>query len=213
MPTISISPNELFLFFIFIFTGGICHKIIDKVIISEAKSDVRYVIDCVFLSLIILFLYRILAYGYHWFQFRTSFVYKPSIELKAFALVVIAMALGFFYGIFLKNGWINKLPMFIQKPFSAIFTISAIPRSWDYMFNKMKPKWLIITLQNDSKIAAVFTNSAFASSSPNEEDLLISEWYPVIAGKVDTEMKNTMSLYLKKDEIKFIEIPKEIKNG
>lgn len=90
--------------------------------------------------------------------------------------------------------------------------IRFIPKSWDYLFGKEEPYWILITLFDGTKIGGFFGRHSFASSFPSEEDLYIEElWKIDEKGGFKQRIENSGGCLIQRKDIKFIEFFKPSK--
>ena len=61
----------------------------------------------------------------------------------------------------------------------AGYIVSPIPRAWDYVFGLREPFWVLVNLENGTRIGGRFGDRSFASAFPAEEQIYIEEVWTV----------------------------------
>ena len=57
----------------------------------------------------------------------------------------------------------------------ARYIISPIPRAWDYVFGLREPFWVLVNLENGTRVGGRFGEASFASAFPAEEQIYIEQ--------------------------------------
>ena len=79
-------------------------------------------------------------------------------------------------------------------------------KPWDYVFEKRKPYWIIVTLTDGKKIAGRYDTSSFASSSPALEQLYLEEsWTMNDEGGFEKKRTETAGIMILAPNIETIE--------
>lgn len=124
------------------------------------------------------------------------------IAFSIFIIIFISpILIGVVLGYFNQKEWIKKI---LER--LGLNTISVIPTSWDYKFNKIaEPVWLLVTLKDGSTVAGYFGTNSFASSINSERDLYIEEIYKIDNDGLWQKITPSSSVLIKGEEIKYIE--------
>lgn len=91
--------------------------------------------------------------------------------------------------------------------------LPAVPKAWDEFFNRLarspgdSPLALIVTLNDGRQLAGLWTDEPFASSFPNEEDLLFTVplQFDPHTGQVGGRLRYSHAVLLKRADIVSIE--------
>ncbi|MDI6794034.1 MAG: DUF6338 family protein [bacterium] len=83
--------------------------------------------------------------------------------------------------------------------------ISPIPKAWDYHFRRRVPCWVLITLNDGTKIGGLWGPDSFASSFPSPEDIYLETLVEIDEDGNFKVMKNTAGALIERERIKFIE--------
>ena len=81
-----------------------------------------------------------------------------------------------------------------------------IGKPWDYVFSKLEPYWVIITLTGGKKIAGKYSYKSFTSSAPHDEQIYLEETW--VLDEEDAFLmprKGTRGILITSKEIETIE--------
>jgi hypothetical protein len=106
------------------------------------------------------------------------------------------------FGVGLDNP-ILKLEIPVDKsPCLPIFARG----SWDYVFGKRNPFWIIVHLKNGQKIGGFFGDESFASSNPADEQIYLEEvWVLDDDGRFLSPAEGSRGIIIMNDEIRAVE--------
>ncbi|MEW6203008.1 MAG: DUF6338 family protein [bacterium] len=107
-------------------------------------------------------------------------------------------------------GWLSQKEI-IRNILSRIglTTIHSIPTAWDYIFSKIKPVWILVTLKDNSQVAGFFGNGSMASSELSERDIFIRMVFHIDENGQWEKVEKTNGILIKGDQIKCIEFWEE----
>ncbi len=89
------------------------------------------------------------------------------ILLVFFGPVIFGVLLGFDIQMDYTRGFLRKI---------GLNTVHAVPSAWDWKFNRVRQlKWVVVTLNDGTRIGGFFGANSFASSEPTERDIYL-EW-------------------------------------
>lgn len=91
-----------------------------------------------------------------------------------FVLGVSPVAIGIISGMGSQREWPRNLYGWI-----GLSPLHYIPTSWDYQFSKQAAWWVLVVLKNDTKFAGYWSGKSFASSEPEERDVLIEQVFEI----------------------------------
>lgn len=87
--------------------------------------------------------------------------------------------------------------------------ISPIPTGWDWIFSRIDPCYVLITLNDGTEIAGFFGYQSMASSDPDRKDIYLEKTYTVPADNSPwKEVLGTLGIYVDGSQIAFIEFRK-----
>lgn len=92
----------------------------------------------------------------------------------------------------------------LEKLGLKTFEQHHIPTAWDYLFSKIQPAGVVVTLKNGSKIYGFMGTASYLSSAADERDLYISHTLqPGEHGEMEF-VKNTRGIYIAAGEVSAI---------
>jgi hypothetical protein len=152
---------------------------------------------------------------------RSTFVYLPCapllyhvwkdrwierhplwMSLVAIAVVVVMPTL---YGL-CAGTWRQKRlgARVLEKLGLKTFEQHHIPTAWDYLFSRIRPAWVVVTLKNGSKVYGFMGTASYLSSESEERDIYISHTVqPAEYGQMEF-VKNTRGVYIAASEVSVI---------
>ena len=84
--------------------------------------------------------------------------------------------------------------------------ISPIPTGWDWIFSRVDPCYVLVTLKDGSRIAGYLGSSSMASSDPDRKYLYIEKLYTIPEDGSDwVEFAGTLGIHISGDQISYIE--------
>ena len=153
---------------------------------------------------------------------RSTFVYLPFAPLihrgyranwiERYPLYTSAAAIGFLivlptlWGIIAGSARQKGLgPAIIRKLKMRTFEQHHIPTAWDFLFSKIKPAWVVVTLKNGNKIYGYLSPASYISSDATERDIYISHTLHVLDSGEMEFVSQTQGVYIRPDEVSVIE--------
>lgn len=111
--------------------------------------------------------------------------------------------IGLISGLASKREWLRRIYGRL-----GLQPIHIIPTSWEYKFSTLNASWLLVVLKDDTKFAGYWSGKSFASSQPDERDLLIEQIFDI--PEIGPWIPTNKSVFIGPGEIKTIEfIPVE----
>jgi hypothetical protein len=93
--------------------------------------------------------------------------------LWALMLAIFPASIGLILGAGTQKGWWRYL---LGK--AKLSMVSPYPTGWDWVFGRLgAPIYLLITLEDGSRVAGLFGFDSLAASKPEERDIFIEEIY------------------------------------
>lgn len=159
-------------------------------------------------------LYSIINFALLSWAYSLIWHYKDE-NLTIFILIALAITLlsatilGIIIGIFKSKELIriifNKLHLNIKSP---------IPTAWDFFFSHQGSMFVIITLQDDSKIYGLYGENSFTSTEPDERDIYLEKIYDIDEQNNWVENEYSLGIHILQNQIKTIEfLQGDFKNG
>lgn len=186
---------------IFVLPGFIIVSIIDIFNPCRKRSEGVLLLNCL--------LYSIVHCALWSWLYKLLFLLNKTHPYWYWLLLVIATVLGAVI-IALIIGILKQKQLF-RWIFSKlkIISVHSIPTAWDYCLSKADASWIVVTLQDDSKVYGLYSVGSFASSEPEERDLYIERIYSFNEeNHVWGELESSQGVYIPKDQIKTIEFMK-----
>lgn len=94
--------------------------------------------------------------------------------LWLFVLAVSPALIGFISGLGSKAGYIRYLYGSL-----GLSPLHIVPTSWEYQFSTLQEAWVYVVLKDGTTFAGYWGGKSFASSRPEEHDLLIEQVFEV----------------------------------
>ncbi|WP_156964087.1 DUF6338 family protein [Trabulsiella guamensis] len=157
--------GKVFVFVLFVVPGFISIKVYEAIHPSVKKESSKLIIDAVAYSCINYGIWFLPAY---FAEKCDLFVYSPFLYYLLYLSVFLISPL--------------LLPVVLHKLRFSRFFKSRLPhpigRPWDFFFRNAPACWVVITLKDGSKIGGLYSGNAFASSSPEPEQIYLNEsWH------------------------------------
>jgi hypothetical protein len=126
----------------------------------------------------------------------------PTWTSNAFEYVLLPVALGALLAVSAAQDLVGNL---IRK--TGASPNHHTPAAWDYAFSRLRGQtYLIVTLNDGSRVYGHYGQKSFASSSTVERDLLIEEVWDVSDKGVWTKPADSRSILLCGKDIRAIEL-------
>jgi len=155
--------SKLFLFIVFAIPGFIAMKTYSLLSPYQEKESTKLIIDAITYSCMN---YAILGPIFY-FLFITE---TNELKFTLWTTVFLIFAM-FIFPIILASVW-----LWLRK--QEFFRKNAphpTPRAWDFVFSQGKSYYIIVTLQDGSKVAGKYSENSFTSSYPEEPQLYLEE--------------------------------------
>ena len=160
MPT---DLNSVIIIILFIIPGFICEWAFSLLVTRKQREATNLILESISLSC--------LYYGlFSWAVILTLPLYESHkiwFGLISFGLLFVGPII---IGIVLAKTMLSKRFRWLQK---WLGIISPIPKAWDSYFSRGIPCWVLITLNDGTKIGGFWGPNSFVSSFPSPEDIYI----------------------------------------
>jgi hypothetical protein len=84
--------------------------------------------------------------------------------------------------------------------------INPVPTGWDWIFGKLRPYFVIVTLNDGTQIPGYFGPSSLASSDPDHKDIFLEKVYTIPEGGGDwVEVERSAGIHIDGAQIAYIE--------
>ncbi len=90
--------------------------------------------------------------------------------------------------------WVTRR---IQVPF---------PSAWDFFFNRHRPVFVLIHMDDGRVVAGYWGAESYASSFPSDGDVYLEAVYSMNAGRPGSPMPFTRGMIIRKDQYRYIEL-------
>jgi len=185
--------NKLFIFILFVVPGFISIKVYEALHPSVKKDSSKIIIDAVAYSCINYALWFLPVY---FSEKNDLFNYSPFLYYSLYLFVFLISPL--------------LLPVTLHKLRLSHFFRKRLPhpvgRPWDFFFSNAPACWVIITLKDGKRIGGLYSGNAFASSSPEPEQIFLSEsWHVNEDGGFERRKERTLGVLVLTTDILTIE--------
>ena len=186
--------DKLTLFLVFFLPGFISMKVYDLMVPGEPRDVSKSLFEAIS--------YSTLNFGaLFWliaFIQRGDFYQKHFILYSLSIVVIMVIVPACWPFVYLKlSTW---------RPIARHF-VHPIRKSWDYVFGKRDPFWIIVHLQNGQRIGGRFDIESFASSDPAEEQIYLEEvWVLDEEGRFLSPVERSRGIIVMRDEIRAVEL-------
>lgn len=184
------------IFFFYVAPGVVATTVYSYLIPSEKRKLTDYLVELVTFSVFYLAL----------FFWLVALLYRVDIQSNAFffnllvllTIFVVPAFLGWLASYLLQASWMRRLVKTVVHP---------VPTSWDYIFSRGEPYWIIFHLKTGEKIGGYYGSKSFASSYPETLEIYVEEiWRLDEYGILREEVVSTAGGYIKAEDCKFIEL-------
>lgn len=185
--------NNLILLANCIVPGYITLQIANILKPQKKYKEVPFLINCIIFSFINIYLYKLI-----------SIISAIKTMNSYLVILVISILFGFIIGIIKPLHLLYKFLHFINVNIK-----SPIPTGWDYIFYNRESTFLVVTLNDDTKIKGWWGTNSFASEPEYGCDLYLERVYYKKGKNEWVEDKESKGIYISKDNIKYIEFKGE----
>jgi len=186
--------DKLALFIAFVIPGFISIKTYELVVPGESKDSTNQLIDAIAYSCLNYAILLPIIYKLENSQFPTN---NPNWHVVFYVFVLFCSP------VFWALSWkLLRTQDFFQKN-----APHPIRKPWDYVFSKRDRYWVIVTLNDKTKIAGRYSHHSFSSSSPAEEQIYLEEaWLLNDRGGFERAKNKTKGILVTSKEISTVEL-------
>ncbi len=179
---------------IFLLPGFISKELIDSIIPPKFDKELRFIFQCIILSIVNLALWA-------WLD---MIIFQNFKETNLFYLILAAVNIGSatITGIILGILKYYNIP---RKWFPFLQLNNSIPTAWDYFYNQKKSYFVVVSLKSGKTIYGLYSEKSFSSSESSERDLYIEKTYKYSKKEPWKEIPRNKGIYIDKNEIETIE--------
>ena len=169
------------LFYTCLISGLISIKVYDLIIPNQKRSFSKSIYDIIvygILNIIVVLIFLNILY---------------MVGFNKLISIVIISGLIFI----LPVCWPIILLKFLKIKIISQYIVNPIKKPWDYIFNKRKVSWVIITLKNGTRIGGEYSSNSFSSSYPEEEEIFLERiWNLKENGSFDKVIEGSQGILI-----------------
>ena len=186
--------NKIYIFVGFVIPGFITLKTYQVLTASAPQEASKQLIDAVAYSCIN---YALLFWPIY--MVESSGLRHNKIQLYLmFYLLVLLVAPAFWAGLYKAARATGLLQRMLPHP---------TEQAWDYVFSQRQPCWMIVTLNDGTKIAGKFGNRSFASSTSTSGQIFLEEtWLLNDHGGFERPRSETSGTLIVSGDIRLVEM-------
>lgn len=185
--------DKLILFIAFVIPGFISIKVYELINPGEAIDSSKKLVDAITYSCLN---YSVLFVPIYYIERVEFYLSHPNLYVFFYFSVLIISPMALSYGL-IK---IRKLDFFQNN------APHPVKKPWDFVFQKRDWYWVIIELNDGSKVAGKYAGDSFASSYPASEQIFLEErWHLDEDDSLDRPRGGTAGILIGSDHIKTIE--------
>ncbi|MDV6251060.1 DUF6338 family protein [Vibrio sp. EA2] len=182
--------DKLLLFIAFVIPGFISIRAYEMFFPGNSEDSSKKLIDAI--------TYSCVNYGFLWpLIYWVEYIELSGIIYGAFYSFVL-----FFAPILWVSLWKRlRETQYVQKrlPHPA-------NKAWDFVFSQRKCYWVIVTLNDGSKLAGKYGSNSFVTSSPYQEQIYLEEsWELNSDGGFERPHEQTSGILIIADDISYLE--------
>ncbi len=196
-------PDVIFIFAILV-PGFVYRSVLQKFVLHRESSS-KEIIFLNFLTSTML-IYALISPLIYLISVRNIFEFNLVAQIVCWFLFVFLTPAGFGL-IAAKATQSGALAHFAS--FLGLRAIHPTPTGWDYVFGRLEPGFVLLTLRNGNLIAGYFGKRSMASSDPGRKDLYIEETFNVSPEGTWSPVSQSSGIWVPGEEISSIEFRKE----
>jgi Family of unknown function (DUF6338) len=191
------SIEQVYIILVFVAPGLITVYFRSLFIVGRRPKTLEYVAEYIIISTIYLALSLPVLE-------KIAAVPEPTWARAIFGILFLG-ALPALFGLLLgagsQKGWwrvlFNKM---------KLFPVSPYPTGWDWVFGQLsRPTYVLVTLDDGSRVAGLFGYDSLAASKPEERDIYIDEVYDFDDSRQWTARSPKQGILIPFKSIKYIE--------
>ena len=158
--------DKLILFIAFFVPGFIALKVYELLVPSEARDPSQSIIEAVAYSCINYAFFSWLLIVDALFAWAST---APVLHGIIIFIVLFLAPIGLAFG-YWKLRHVKFFIKHLRHP---------IPKPWDYVFGKQESFWVIIVLNDGTRLGGIYDTDSYASSFPMEEEIYLQQVWEI----------------------------------
>lgn len=186
--------DKLILFIAFVIPGFVSIKTYELILPGESKDSASQLIDAI-------------AYSCFNYAFLLPIIFK--VENSQFPTSHPNWHITFYIFVLLCSPvlWVLIWKWLRTRQFFQKNAPHPVRKPWDYVFSKRDRFWVIVTLNDKTKIAGRYSSDSFSSSAPAEEQIYLEEaWQLNERGGFERAKNKTKGVLITSKEIATVEL-------
>lgn len=186
--------DKLFLFIAFVIPGFISIKAFELFFPSELTESSKKIVDAITYSCIN---YALLLLPIYWVESSCLSRIHPSLYIMFYVAVLFLAPLL----------WACIWKKLRESEFFQKNAPHPTQKPWDYVFSQRELYWVIVYLNDGTKIAGKYGTNSFSSSSPSHEQIYLEEsWELNKDGGFERKHNETAGVIIVTSEISHVEL-------
>jgi hypothetical protein len=102
-------------------------------------------------------------------------------------------------------------PLLLRRCFNAKWVRARVqlpyPTAWDFFFGRREPCFVLLTLNDGSRLGGIWSTLSYATSFPNDGDIYLEAVFQVGSdGVFGDRVQGTLGTLIRKDQYRYIEL-------
>lgn len=187
--------SKLLLFVVFMMPGFICMKVYSLLYPMQIRDFNQNILDSITYSCVIYGFNSVFILLVEYLKQSYSFPILYSI-FYFYIIFISPVALAYIWVRFRESEWLRELN--IAHPDNS---------PWDFVFKTRTACWVIITLNDSTKIYGKYGSGSFVSSYPHEPQIYLNEcWHPNEKGGFKEKHKASAGIIILSKDIRSVEL-------
>jgi len=115
--------------------------------------------------------------------------------------IIGATITSFIIGALIQNRFVRFISNILH-----LKSIDPTDTAWDWLFSKLEPLQLIITLKDNTEICGWYAEQSFSSSDPSDRDIYVQYIYKKDENGMYQHDLESSGIYIPKDSVKYIKL-------
>jgi hypothetical protein len=138
----------------------------------------------------------VLIYRNEWYESHPYFF-----AVALFAMVIVSpAALGAVTGLFHQRRFISRMLGSL-----GIRAVDPVPHAWDWQFARGQAFWVVVTLNDESRIYGLYHERSFASSDEQHRDLYLEQQFRLVNNDEWAPVEDNAGVLIMGEHIRLIE--------
>lgn len=190
-----LEESKLMLFIVFMMPGFICMKVYNLLYPMQVRDFNQSILDSITYSCVIYGFNSVFILLVEYLKLSLSFPVLYSF-FYFYVIFISPVALAYVWVCLRESDWLRKLN--IAHPDNS---------PWDFVFKTRTACWVIITLNDSTKIYGKYGSGSFVSSYPHEPQIYLDEcWHPNEEGGFGKKHKASAGIIVLSKDIRSVEL-------